>query len=36
MIPTEFHDRMRSHAIGYFGDEGKAWLEELPGILTRC
>ena len=35
MIP-EFPDRLRRYATGYFGEDGKAWLAELPGILKRC
>ena len=35
MIP-EFPDRLKRYATGYFGEEGEAWLEALPDILTRC
>lgn len=35
MIP-EFPDRLKKFATGYFGEEGQAWLEALPGILTQC
>jgi streptomycin 6-kinase len=35
LIP-EFPDRLHRYAEGYFGEDGKVWLVELPDILKRC
>ena len=35
LIP-EFPDRLREFAVGYFGEDGEAWLTDLPNILTAC
>ncbi|NKB65875.1 MAG: phosphotransferase [Candidatus Latescibacteria bacterium] len=33
---AEFPERFRRYATGGFGERGKVWLKELPGILERC